>query len=155
MKVHAGAAVNIYDIRARFTHIDRAIIRGYFQYYCRPSVIGSITTRMPAMDTPWWQTPDGQLPRALHAKPLPAALERMLSALSAGYQRVLVDDDVVLIDPATREIVDVMRHARAPAATAQPAARKRNHVPRTVKRHGDNGRDSVARWRLCERITTL
>jgi hypothetical protein len=44
---------------------------------------------------------------------LPWDLEYRLSPLGAGYQRVMVGRDVLLIEVAMRRIVDVMHNADA------------------------------------------
>lgn len=101
---HAGIATGRYEIGLRITHIDRAIIRGYLHEYnfvLKPSP----ELRVPRM-------PGCKLPSRMRTQSLPAELERKLSAMPTGYERVLVDGDVLLVETATGEIVDVMRNAR-------------------------------------------
>lgn len=93
-----------YEITARITCVDRAIIRQHFAEYR-----GGETDTPPRSSVRPWLV-DARLPSGLHAKPLPHELELKLSALAAGFRRVRVGDDVLLIDAQTRRIVDVMRN---------------------------------------------
>ena len=79
-----------YGPGARITYIDRAIIRQYF------AGVGGDT--------------------AARSQALPDDLERSLSSLEPGLMRVLDGTDVLLVEKATRKVVDVMQHAAAVAA---------------------------------------
>ena len=116
-----------YDIRTCITHIDRAIIRGYLHEYRSPS-----TTRL-----------------------LPPELEHKLSVLPAGYERILADDDVLLVQTATHRIADVMRNACAADNSGRGAMRKRGHTQAPINRPGSAVEDKAARWRLFEHVSTL
>ncbi|MBW2521217.1 MAG: hypothetical protein JRD64_00840 [Deltaproteobacteria bacterium] len=50
----------------------------------------------------------GELPPGLEGQRLPADLEQTLSRLPAGYIRIKLDGDVVLLDEKTRFILDVI-----------------------------------------------
>jgi len=49
-----------------------------------------------------------RLPPGLREEPLPAELDRQLTALPSGYIRVRVGRDIVLLDRRTRVIFDVV-----------------------------------------------
>lgn len=49
------------------------------------------------------------LPRGLHERRLPADLVRRLSPAPAGYVRVIVGTDVVLMNSKTRVVMDIYR----------------------------------------------
>lgn len=51
----------------------------------------------------------GSLPPGLEGRALPRDLERRLPPEPEGTRRVIVDDDIVLIDPTTRAVLDVLR----------------------------------------------
>ncbi len=51
----------------------------------------------------------GHLPPGIARKVLPAGLSRQLSALPAGYDRMIVGPDVLLVQIATGIIVDIIR----------------------------------------------
>lgn len=51
---------------------------------------------------------EGTLPPGLAKRDLPADLEARLPPPAPGHQRVIVDDDVVLIDQATGIILDIL-----------------------------------------------
>ena len=53
---------------------------------------------------------DGKLPPALESKlqPLPVGLERSLPKLPDGNRRILIGDNVILLDEATSSIVDII-----------------------------------------------
>lgn len=52
-----------------------------------------------------------RLPEDLHGRRLPRDLERRLTRLPAGYVRVRVGADVVLLDSGTRVVMDVVHVA--------------------------------------------
>ena len=94
-----------YDIGSRITCIDRQIIRRYFARAAK-----SVERRLPhtssgrGMFESW--------PQAV-GRQLPADLERTLSALNADLTRILDGSDVLLVERATRRVVDKMKNAAA------------------------------------------
>ena len=52
---------------------------------------------------------NGRLPPGLEKRELPSSLESMLPSVLPGYERTLVDNDVVLIERATGVIMDILR----------------------------------------------
>jgi len=142
----AGSARDRYEIGPRITHVDRAIIRGYLhQYHFAQTPDPGLRPRM-AGDS---------LPHDTRMEMLPAELERILSALPAGYQRGLVGHDVVLVRSATREIIDVMRNARVPGTQEVRTQRRRIRLATSTDRPEIAREDSAARWRLYERVAVL
>ncbi len=100
---------DLYEIAARITHIDRAIIRSHFQDNVSILPVERREThRQPTL--PMW------LPSAVHQTPLPRELERKLSLLPQEYARVLVGRDVLLIESATGTVIDILHQVRAPGA---------------------------------------
>ncbi|OQX31866.1 MAG: hypothetical protein B0D96_09540 [Candidatus Sedimenticola endophacoides] len=57
---------------------------------------------------------NGTLPPGLARRTLPEGLEGMLPRPASGLERVLVDDDVLLIEQASGLIVDVLRDVLSP-----------------------------------------
>ena len=53
---------------------------------------------------------NGTLPPGLAKRDLPYDLERQLPALDNRYERVIVDQDVVLVNRATGAILDILRN---------------------------------------------
>jgi len=96
-KSRGASRADDYQVEPRITYVDRAVIRDYFhQHLLEESV------------RPAWK-------KALFPEPhrqLPWELERRLSALFPGHERIVVGNDVLLVETATREIVDVMHVAR-------------------------------------------
>ncbi len=107
------ATVNrsIYGSGARITCVDRAIICRYFHECRRQSITGGGKRPQPSLRGQRFL--GGRLPFKLRTELLPSGLESKLSTLNAGYQRVFVDGDVLLIEAPTRRIVDVMQNADA------------------------------------------
>ena len=105
------------ELEVRITYIDRAIIRGYFGDHGYPCVMEPAENKalLPGVQE-HWRTTATWLPPGLWKMQLPVELERKLSALPAGYARVLVDNDVLLVDTARRTIVDAMQNAYATTA---------------------------------------
>ncbi len=107
----AAIRADDYQIEPRITCVDRAIIRDYFhQHLLEESV------------RPAWK-------RALFPEPhrqLPWELERRLSVPFPGHERMLVGNDVLLIETATGEIVDMMDVARTTGGLQRHAARGRS-----------------------------
>lgn len=101
----------------RLTRADRAIIARYFDgrwslaTVTRPARPGKMRRR--------WMI-GGRLPATLRTDALPRELASELSALSPGFERLLVGCDVLCIELATSRIVDVMHNAGA-AATQHTA----------------------------------
>ena len=94
---HAAIRGGTYQIKPRITSIDRAIIRDYFnQYY---------------LDEPVQPASMKALFPESHRQLLPKELECRLSVPFPGLERILVGGDVLLVETASREIVDVMRNA--------------------------------------------
>ena len=97
-----------YGVAARITHIDRAIIRSYFQDGSSLPPERRETRRQPT------------LPRALPAQArhasLPLPLERKLSLLPKEFERVLVGRDVLLIESETGAVIDILHQLGAPAS---------------------------------------
>lgn len=105
MRGHARSN-EIYKIAPRITHIDRAIIRSYFAGDAsRLPQERRGNPRQPAL--PMW------LPPQVEQHALPRELECKLSLLPEGYERVLVGRDVILVEPETRAVVDVLHQSRA------------------------------------------
>lgn len=100
-----------YQVEPRITYVDRAIIRDYFHQHRLDESVG-----------PAWK-------KALFPEPhrqLPWELECRLSVPFPGQERVLVGSDVLLVETATREIMDVMHIARPMSGPEGFAARERN-----------------------------
>lgn len=54
---------------------------------------------------------NGALPPGLAKRDLPADLEEHLGKPPKGYERTIVDNDVILIEAATRKVVDIITDA--------------------------------------------
>jgi hypothetical protein len=104
LKKPAATNPQAYGIGARITCVDRAIIRRFFDVES-PAPVADAVEKQDKRPI--------RLSLRSRMEPLPAELEYRLSQLKAGYRRVLMDCDVLLIEPATRRIVDVMRNAAA------------------------------------------
>ena len=50
-----------------------------------------------------------RLPRGLRGRGLPSDLDRKLHALPDGYVRIVIGNDLVLMNRATREVMDIYR----------------------------------------------
>lgn len=100
-----------YQVEPRITYVDRAIIRDYFHQHRRDESVG------PAWKKALFPEPHRQLPREL---------ERRLSVPFPGHERVWVGSDVLLVETATREIMDVMHIARPLGGPEGFAARERH-----------------------------
>jgi len=148
------AAHDVYNIRPRITHIDHVIIRGYLHEHHAASATDHAQKQIqdPGLRRQW--VLNDKLPSRLLMQPLPRELERKLSALPVGYKRVLVDDDVLLVNSAMRAIVDMMRNACATEGLGRCAARKRDHAWPLANRHVRVFKDEAARWRVYEQIAT-
>ncbi len=91
----AAIRADTYQIEPRITCVDRAIIRGYFHQH--------------DLDEPMQPAWKKNLFPESYQQLLPPELESRLSVLPAGYRRMLSGCDVLLIDNASRTIIDVMR----------------------------------------------
>lgn len=89
----------------RITYIDRVIIRNYFQYDSGAPLLKSARRLARSAAVSW----------DADAASLPPELEARLSALPAGYRRVLVGSDALLVEPVSRAIVDVLKDVRPSA----------------------------------------
>jgi hypothetical protein len=101
----------------RINCVDRAIVRIFYEGCCREP------TQRPRRQLSGQWLSGWKLPSKLRTEPLPAELEGKLSVLDARYTRVVVNCDVLLIEAATRRVVDVMQNANA--VTARAASRQR------------------------------
>jgi hypothetical protein len=95
---------DVYDIGPRITHIDRAIIRNYFQ----DRGISLPPERRQLLRHP---SVPMQLSPRVSQNALPLDLERKLSQLPDHCERVLVGRDVLLVESDTRTVVDILHQA--------------------------------------------
>ena len=96
----APVVSDIYQIRPRITHVDRAIIRDYFHQHNLDELV-----------RPAWMK--ALFPKS-HKQLLPEALECRLSIPFPGHERILVGSgDVLLVETASHTIVDVTRGIHA------------------------------------------
>jgi hypothetical protein len=60
----------------------------------------------------WTAKRDGQLPPTLQKRlePLPVDLDRRLTRLPEYYQRVILEQDVILLDRRTNRILDIIEN---------------------------------------------
>ena len=95
-------------MKPRITHIDRAIIRGYFRqrYGTRKVAQRGTEFQLPFRGR---STAGNQQPPLLQTASLPNELERKLSALAAGYQRVRAGSDILLIESTGGTVIDVLQ----------------------------------------------
>ncbi len=149
---YAGSDCDLYEISLRITQIDRAIIRGYLHECClaRAAAGAQDSPQGSKLRRPWM--PGSILPPRAQKQSLPAKLERKLSTLVAGYERVLVDHNVLLVETATGEIVDVMRNACATDGLGRCVARERNRTPDIIDRSGSAFANPAFQSQLYERI---
>lgn len=89
-----------------FSEQDRAAIREFFGLHPPSPTPGQPGAPGPAAAEQIEAA--AMLPPDLAAIPLPAELEKQLSALPPGYIRFRAGDDVVLMDERTREVKDVV-----------------------------------------------
>jgi hypothetical protein len=90
-----------------FTSRDRTIIDRYYANL-------PVHKRMPPGLARREHLPPGlvkrdRLPRGLRGRGLPAALERQLHSLPTGYVRIVVGNDLVLMDRSSRVVMDIYR----------------------------------------------
>lgn len=90
-----------------FTDDDRRIIHDYYRKNLPPG-LAKKDKLPPGLQKQLEKK--GSLPPGLEKRTLPAALETRLSPLPAGYVRLKVDDDIVLLNEITQVIVDIIYH---------------------------------------------
>jgi hypothetical protein len=88
-----------------FSSRDRALIEEYYDGRERHLPPGLAKRRG---GLPPGLAKRGRLPPGLQREPLPYELEARLTALPAGYVRMRVGPDIVLLDGRTQVIVDVV-----------------------------------------------
>jgi hypothetical protein len=104
----------------RMTCIDRAIINIYFhEGACAARTVRARGHGVHHQLFSQW-LPGWRLPRKLRLETLPAELERKLSAIGPYYKRVRVNCDVLLIEDATRRVVDAMHNVYAAEVQGAP-----------------------------------
>lgn len=111
-KNRAAIRADTYQIQPHITGVDRVVIRDYFHQHNLDELV-----------RPAWKK---SLFPGAHRQLLPQELESQLSVAFPGHERILVGSDVLLVETATREIVDVMRNART--GPERHAARERDGV---------------------------
>lgn len=98
-------------VTVRFAERDKIVIRDYYRHP------GSGASGLPPGLANKQQLPPGlqkqvrekgTLPPGLQKRLLPGELEGRLSRLPPGYERVIVGADVVIVEIATRVIVDIL-----------------------------------------------
>lgn len=99
------------EVSVRFVDHDKVVIREYFRS------ASSGASGLPPGLAKRQQLPPGlqkqirekgTLPPGLQKRLLPGELEGRLSRLPPGYERVIVGADVLLVEIATRVIVDIL-----------------------------------------------
>lgn len=88
-------------MRLVFTDYDRQHIFRYFGHPRRPH------GRIPPGHYKRFHR-HKPLPRGLHPRPIPRELDRRLSPLPSGYVRVIIGDDIAIMNTRTRVIYDVI-----------------------------------------------
>jgi hypothetical protein len=96
--------------------------------------------------------PGSMLPPGLPVPSLPAELERKLSPVPAGHERVLVDHNVLLVETATREVVDVLRNACATDGLGRCVARRGSHPADAIERSRSARENATFCSQLRERV---
>lgn len=109
------------SLSASFSAIERSIIDEYYRLKARvtgeaaaqpgtdqPRRAGTLTRSVPREPQP-----GAPLPAGARKDPLPADLQARLPAAGPGTERVLVGNDVVLLDPRRNVVLDVIRGAAA------------------------------------------
>ena len=93
-----------------FSERDRNLIHDYFQLHQASGLPSGLAKRQklpPGLQKQLREK--GQLPPGLHKTLLPGELERRLSQLPPGYERIIVGSDVVLIQTTTRIVLDILK----------------------------------------------
>ncbi len=99
------------DVRVRiaFSDHDRRVIHQYYgSKKCKKMPPGLAKKRCLPPGLQRHVRKYGKLPPGLEGRRLPQALERRLSPLPRGYIRIIVGTEIVLLDSATRVIVDTI-----------------------------------------------
>ncbi|GMR04081.1 MAG: hypothetical protein BMS9Abin22_617 [Gammaproteobacteria bacterium] len=78
---------------------DRVLIRDYYKKYKKKKKRKGLLPGLAKRDT---------LPPGLRGEPLPRALENTLSPLPSSYVRVVVGQDIVLMNKKTRVVLEVI-----------------------------------------------
>ena len=95
-----------------FTTREITLIQGWFRTNLSnlPPGLAKRETLPPGLEKQLRQR--GTLPPGLQKKiqPLPVVLERQLSPVPTGYRRVVVAGNVILMEPATGLIYDIIRN---------------------------------------------
>ncbi len=78
---------------------DRALIRDYYKKYKKKKKRKGLLPGLTKRDT---------LPPGLRGEPLPRALENTLAPLPSSYVRVVVGQDIVLMNKKTRVVFDII-----------------------------------------------
>ena len=107
--VYGRGTVTGYDergsISVAFTHRDRELIRQYFGKQLPPG-LAKREQLPPGLRKQLVRR--GTLPPGLQTHRLPPELDRQLSRLPAGYVRLRIASDVLLLDERSRVILDVV-----------------------------------------------
>jgi hypothetical protein len=99
-----------YESTPRITYIDRAIVRAYYE---QQAAIPRVCRWDDSAGCIYGPVHSNQiLPQAAAAAPLPAELERKLSVLAPRFERLIVGDDIVLVETQSRVIYDVVQNFR-------------------------------------------
>ena len=101
----------------RLTAADRATIARYFEgRWPRPKV-----ARLHGRSRPRkrWMV-GGRLPAGLRSSPLPRELEQQLTALEAGYVRLMVGPEILCVEESSLKITDIMRNGGAKPVQVTP-----------------------------------
>ena len=110
---HAGGGITIHDKNSRidvvFGDQDRRVIHDYYQGHKAKGLPPGLAKRgkLPPGIAKQLARAD-RLPPDVHGRRLPRDLERRLPRLPDGYVRVRIGTDIVLLDVATRVVVDVV-----------------------------------------------
>ena len=95
-----------------FTTAERTVITRWFTTNRSnlPPGLAKRETLPPGLERQLRQK--GTLPPGLQSKiqPLPVALERQLSVLPTGYRRVVIGGNLIVMNPATGLIYDIVRN---------------------------------------------
>jgi len=91
-----------------FTHRDRTLITRYYANLPAHKRIPPGLARKREHLPPGLVKRD-RLPPGLRGRGLPSDLERQLHTLPSGYVRIVVGNDLVLMNRTTREVMDIYR----------------------------------------------
>jgi hypothetical protein len=103
-QVHpALAAANATERSILFTGDDRQLVDNFFRRYgSHGAETKQVVRRDPLLIR-------DRVPEKIVARPLPQALDHQLPQLPAGYGRVIVGRDVLLVELRSHTILDIMR----------------------------------------------